>query len=183
MLKTSKRADFDPERSAFFMPSGSGPCRFGQYHRFHRMVLSEHGFDNVPIYAPNQDDKLYNELNILGGKFMRLGWRAIVATDLLIKMLHETRPYEKNQGETDRVYTRAALRHQGGHREGRGRGVRRPRGCGTGVPRHPKTGAQKPVVGIVGEIYIRSNRFGNNGLVRKVEEFGERPGLRPSPNG
>ena len=77
MLKTSKRPDFDPDRSAFFMPSGSGPCRFGQYHRFHRMVLSEHGFDNVPIYSPNQDDRLYQELDIMGGRFSRLGWRAI----------------------------------------------------------------------------------------------------------
>ena len=48
--------DFDPEKSAFFMPSGSGPCRFGQYHRFHRMVLDEIGFKEVPIYAPNQDE-------------------------------------------------------------------------------------------------------------------------------
>ena len=86
MLKTSKRADFDPDKSAFFMPSGSGPCRFGQYHRFHRMVLSDHGLENVPIYSPNQDDRLYQELDIVGGKFMRLGWRAIVATDLLIKI-------------------------------------------------------------------------------------------------
>ena len=32
------------------------------------------------------------------------GWRAIVATDFLIKMLHQTRPYELDPGETDRVY-------------------------------------------------------------------------------
>ena len=87
--------EFDPEASAFFMPSGRGPCRFGQYHRLHRMVLDEHGFDNVPIYAPNQDEKLYKELNIVGGKFSRLGWRAIVSTDLLVKMLHGIRPYEE----------------------------------------------------------------------------------------
>src|SRR5208282_5530051 len=79
MLRTSRRPDFDPDGSAFFMPSGSGPCRFGQYHRFHRMVLSEHGFENVPIYSPNQDDRLYRELDIMGGRFARLGWRAILA--------------------------------------------------------------------------------------------------------
>ena len=107
MLKTSKRPDFDPDRSAFFMPSGSGPCRFGQYHRFHRMVLSEHGFDNVPIYSPNQDDRLYQELDIMGGRFSRLGWRAILATDFLVKMMHQTRPYESLKGETDRVYAGA----------------------------------------------------------------------------
>ena len=34
-------------------------------------------------------------------------------------------------------------------------------------------------MGIVGEIYIRSNRFGNNDLVRKVEEFGGEAWLAP----
>ena len=107
MLRTTRKEGFDPDRSAFFMPSGDGPCRFGQYHRFHRMVLNEAGFDNVPIYAPNQDHRFYKELNIVGGKFTRLGWRAVVATDLIIKMLHEIRPYEKKAGETDRVYQEA----------------------------------------------------------------------------
>ncbi len=34
-------------------------------------------------------------------------------------------------------------------------------------------------MGIVGEIYIRSNRFSNNDLVRKVEEFGGETWLAP----
>ena len=38
---------------------------------------------------------------------------------------------------------------------------------------------EKPVVGIVGEIYIRSNRFSNDDLVRKVEEFGGEAWLAP----
>ncbi|MGA2106070.1 MAG: acyl-CoA dehydratase activase [Syntrophorhabdales bacterium] len=179
MLKTSKRADFDPERSAFFMPSGSGPCRFGQYHRFHRMVLSEHGFDNVPIYAPNQDDKLYNELNILGGRFMRLGWRAIVATDLLIKMLHETRPYEKNPGDTDRVYKEHLFSIKAAIEKGGDEVFGALENAVQAFLAIPRTGKQKPVVGIVGEIYIRSNRFGNNQLVRRVEEFGGEAWLAP----
>jgi predicted CoA-substrate-specific enzyme activase len=179
MLRTSKRADFDPERSAFFMPSGSGPCRFGQYHRFHRMVLSEHGLENVPIYAPNQDDKLYNELNIVGGKFMRLGWRAIVATDLLTKMLHETRPYEVNQGETDRVYKEQLFSIKAAIEKGGDEVFDALEDAVKAFLAIPRTGAQRPVVGIVGEIYIRSNRFSNSGLVRKVEEFGGEAWLAP----
>jgi predicted CoA-substrate-specific enzyme activase len=179
MLKTSRRSDFDPDRSAFFMPSGSGPCRFGQYHRFHRMVLSEHGFDNVPIYSPNQDHRLYEELNILGGRFSRLGWRAIVATDFLVKMVHRTRPYEAVRGETDRAY-REALRSVERAVEAGGDEVYAT--LEDAVDRFlaiKRTGGEKPVVGIVGEIYIRSNRFSNNDLVRKVEEFGGEAWLAP----
>ncbi|MGD0232170.1 MAG: acyl-CoA dehydratase activase, partial [Syntrophorhabdales bacterium] len=172
MLKTSRRPDFEPDRSAFFMPSGSGPCRFGQYHRFHRMVLSEHGFDNVPIYAPNQDDRLYHELDILGGKFSRLGWRAIVATDLLVKMLHQTRPYEVVNGQTDRVYGEELSRIESAIEKGGDAVYGALEEAVESFLAIPRTDKEKPVVGIVGEIYIRSNRFSNNDLVRKIEEFG-----------
>ncbi len=59
MVKLVKDPNFDHERAAFFMPAGNGPCRFGQYHRFHRLVLDDLGFQHVPIYAPNQDETLY----------------------------------------------------------------------------------------------------------------------------
>jgi predicted nucleotide-binding protein (sugar kinase/HSP70/actin superfamily) len=38
---------------------------------------------------------------------------------------------------------------------------------------------RKPVVGVVGEIYIRSNRFSNNDLVQKIEEQGGAVWLAP----
>ena len=179
MLKTSRRPDFDPDKSAFFMPSGSGPCRFGQYHRFHRMVLSEHGFENVPIYAPNQDDRLYRELDIVGGRFARLGWRAIVATDFLVKMLHQTRPYERVPGETDRVYAAQLLRIGAAIEEGGDAVFGALAEAVRAFLAIPRTGEQKAVVGIVGEIYIRSNRFGNHDLVRRIEEFGGEAWLAP----
>ncbi len=106
MAKLAQRADFDPRHAAFFMPSGTGPCRFGQYHRFHRLVLDELGFPQVPIYAPDQSETFYAELGMVGGNdFARLGWQGVVAVDL---------PGERNSGKpaltkkipgrTDQVY-------------------------------------------------------------------------------
>ncbi len=179
MMKTAMKESFDPSKSAFFMPTGGGPCRFGQYHRFHRMVLDDMGFGNVPIYAPNQDHRFYNELNIVGGKFSRLGWRALVATDLIIKMLHETRPYEEIEGSTDEVY-RSSLDRISRSIEGGGDdifGVLED--VATTFLSVKKSKARKPIVGIVGEIYIRSNKFSNSDLVRKTEEFGGVAWLAP----
>ena len=82
------------------MPSGTGPCRFGQYHRFHRLVLDELGYPEVPIYAPDQSETFYQELGMVGGSdFTRLAWQGIVAVDLLEKKLRETRPYEAQPGD------------------------------------------------------------------------------------
>jgi predicted CoA-substrate-specific enzyme activase len=172
MIKAVRGEGFDPERSAFFMPSGSGPCRFGQYHRFHRMVLDDLGFENVPIYAPNQDHRFYKELNIVGGKFSRLGWLGIVAVDMMTKMLHEVRPHERNKGDADEVYRKSlelvctSLERGGSDLVGVLKGASREY---LGVE---KGATKKPVVGIVGEIYIRSNRFSNDFLIRQIEDLG-----------
>ena len=37
----------------------------------------------------------------------------------------------------------------------------------------------KPIIGIVGEIYIRSNRFANNNVIRKIEELGGEAQISP----
>jgi predicted CoA-substrate-specific enzyme activase len=179
MVKLVKDPNFDHERAAFFMPSGNGPCRFGQYHRFHRLVLDDLGFEHVPIYSPNQDETLYSELGIMGSQFSRLGWQGIVAVDLLTKKLLETRPYEKEKGRTDQVYQESldriceAIRKKDDLEEALRRSIREfgrieVNGIGT-----------KPRIGIVGEIFVRLNRFANENVVNKIEQFGGEAWLAP----
>jgi predicted CoA-substrate-specific enzyme activase len=179
MVKLVKNPDFDHERAAFFMPSGNGPCRFGQYHRFHRLVLDDLGFQHVPIYSPNQDETLYSELGIMSSQFSRLGWQGIVAVDLLTKKLLETRPYEKEKGRTDQIYQESLNRiceaiRGGGDLEGvleeSAREFSRIEVNGIGT---------KPLIGIVGEIFVRLNRFANENVIRKIEQFGGEAWLAP----
>jgi predicted CoA-substrate-specific enzyme activase len=172
MLKAVSKPSFDPEKSAFFMPTGGGPCRFGQYHRFHRMVLDEMGYEEVPIYAPNQDHRLYDELDIIGSKFKRLAWRAIVATDLIMKMLNEIRPYEETKGSADKVYNDTLFLISKSIEEGGKEIFEVLENSIDNFLNIRRVITERPLVGIVGEIYIRSNRFSNNDLVRRVEEFG-----------
>lgn len=179
MVKLLKDPNFDHSRAAFFMPSGNGPCRFGQYHRFHRLVLDELGFNHVPIYSPNQDETLYNDLGIMGSEFTRLGWQGIVAVDLLIKKLLETRPYEKIKGETDRVYQESLNKICLAIRNGVDlKDVLKE--CLEAFNRieieEPGT---KPLIGIVGEIFVRLNRFANEDVIRKVERFGGEAWIAP----
>ncbi len=183
MLRILKGTDCDPKQVAFFMPSGSGPCRFGQYHCFHRLILDDLGYDDVPIYAPNQDGTLYRDMGIMGPTFNKLGWWAIVAVDLLIKKLHETRPYEQKRGETDRVYQEClhmaceAIRTGG---EDLGRLEKALLEARERFDRIPVVNpGSNPKIGIVGEIYVRSNRFSNENIVRKIEVLGGEAWLAP----
>lgn len=172
MAKMVRRPDFEPDHSAFFMPSGNGPCRFGQYHRFHRMILDSLGFPQVPIFAPNQDDSFYDRLGMIGGNFTRLGWQGMVAVDLLEKKLRETRPYEKQKGETEAVYRHALGQVCQAIKERKSLPpvLRQARKDFEDVALNGYR--EKPVLGIVGEIYIRSNKFSNENLVQQIEALG-----------
>ena len=81
-----------------------GPCRFGQYNKFHRLVLDELGFSNVPMYTMDQGENYDEDTKNLGTHFRKLAWNGIMYVDLLQKLQRETRPYELNKGETDAVY-------------------------------------------------------------------------------
>ena len=179
MVKIIKRPDFDPERSAFFMPSGNGPCRFGQYNRYHRLILDEMGYKNVPVYAPDQDEAFYKELGMVGGNFPRLAWWGIVAIDILEKRLRETRPYEKNPGETEKAYWDSIHKICGVIKEKKfpEKELAEVKQAFLSIPTYEKK--DRPVVGVVGEIYVRSNRFSNENLVKQLEELGAEVRLPP----
>ncbi|MFQ5442380.1 MAG: acyl-CoA dehydratase activase [Thermodesulfobacteriota bacterium] len=172
MIKATKKKDFDRDKSAFFMPSGNGPCRFGQYNRYQRLILDEVGFNDVPIYAPDQDGTFYRELGMVDGNFPRLAWWGIVAVDLLEKKLRETRPYEKNPGESDRVYWQSVWRICDAVKEKRFplKEMEIARDAFRQIAVHEP--GSRPVIGVVGEIYVRSNRFSNENLILKLEALG-----------
>ena len=43
----------------------------------------------------------------------------------------------------------------------------------------PRESGRRPLIGIVGEIFVRSNRFSNEDLIRKVEALGGEAYLAP----
>ncbi len=172
MVKIVKSKDFDPERSAFFMPSGKGPCRFGQYNRYHRLILDELGYPQVPVYAPDQDEKFYSELGMVDGDFPKLAWWGMVAVDLLEKRLREVRPYAKNPEEVEKLYWECIHKVCDAIRQKRfpAEELRYAKEAFNAIP--VEGVGTKPVVGIVGEIYVRSNRFSNENIVKKLEALG-----------
>ncbi len=164
---------FDPSGSAFFMPSGCGPCRFGQYNVFHSRVLEKMGLSEVPVFAPNQDVEFYRELEQVSRSFVLDTWRGAVAVGIMQKCLHETRPYEIEPGSADALYKKSldrvfeSLRGLDGKMEDALAEVRRD------FEALPKDRSRpRPLIGIVGEIFVRSNRFSNEDLVRKIEALG-----------
>jgi len=180
MIKKIKSPDFDRERAVFFMPSGAGPCRFGQYNILHRLVLNDIGMSGIPVYSPNQDGSFYSELGIVGRDFTRVAWKGIVAIDILMKCLHETRPYELNPGQSEELYSKYLQEIRSLLASGNGGSLidllTRMRDDFASIPRSDE---RRPLVGIVGEIFVRHNRFANENIIKKVEALGGEVWLAP----
>jgi predicted CoA-substrate-specific enzyme activase len=179
MVKKALSDDFDPERAAFFMPSGAGPCRFGQYNVFHRLVLDEAGFPEVPIFSPNQDESLYKVLGMVGRDFTKQVWKGIVAIELLMKCLHETRPYEINKGETDTLYREYLIKIKKTLKGGNGAMPELFTDIRRDFSSIRKTSEKRPLIGIIGEIFVRHNTFANENVIRKIEALGGEVWLAP----
>ena len=109
---------------------------------------------------------------------MRSAWQGIVATDLLNKCLHESRPHEKEKGAAQALHKEFLERvcnviEKGLPMEPT---LRDMRDAFEGLP---KDGIKRPLIGIVGEIYVRSNEFSNESVIKKIEALGGEVWLAP----
>ncbi len=171
MVKKINSPGFVPEQSGFFMAQGSGPCRFGQYYKLHRLILDDLGLRDVPIYAPSQGPSLFDDLGPMGLKFLTSAWDGICAIDALEAKKWMTRPYEETPGKTDAIYDRALDEISKLIESGKSvipflKNVRKE------FEAIEVDHVKKPRIGIVGEIYVRSQPFSNNFVIKRLEELG-----------
>ncbi len=180
MVKMCRQPGFDRAKTAFFMPSGSGPCRFGMYNCLHKMILKDIGYGDVPILAPSQDRNFYSELNVFEEDPSRLAWNGIVAADVLLKARLALRPYERQKGQIDEVYHRALqeLCNLLVKRPSEDDLVQLMRDVAEAFMDVPVDRSRlKPRIGIVGEIYIRSHPLSNNYVIDQLEALGAETSL------
>jgi len=179
-LKVILRDDFVPSRNAFFLPTSSGPCRFGQYAPLLRKILRELNYEDAVVFSPTSSDG-YEGIAANVRHFMRTGWRAIVVSDILRKLLMMVRPYEGDEGSADRVHTQALEEVcavlADGSLDSRTQLKRLVGNLESARDRfkHIHLNApmgHRPLIGAVGEIYLRFNSFSNQHIVRRIEALG-----------
>ncbi len=171
LIKFISSPNFNPEKSIFFMPDGSGPCRFGQYNRLHKKILRDLGMEKLPVYSLQQDVEFYDDLSILGREFTKIAWRGVVAVDILDKLLREIRPYALDKEEVENIYWKSLNKIEKTI-EAKGDLLEVLLEIKKEFEKVPKIEEEKPVVGVVGEIYVRTNRFANENLYRTLENLG-----------
>jgi predicted nucleotide-binding protein (sugar kinase/HSP70/actin superfamily) len=169
----------DLDRTVLFMPTAEGPCRFGLYAPYLRQILDANGYQRVPLLQASSKNA-YQGLGNLTTAFLRTGWRALVAGDIVTKLLLKCRPYEIVKGEADRVFEESlndvcgtietTTTEPAAQLKAIRQSLVRSRDRFRRIPiRQDRT---TPLIGVVGEIFCRLNTFSNEDLIRRVEEYG-----------
>ena len=177
MLNVMEREGVVPEHTIFFLASACGPCRFGQYSKHAMTVFAKRGWQGVRMFSPCME----NSYAGLGTETRKRFWHAVVIADTLRKLEHRVRPYEENKGETDAVLARTrqtmerifAQKDISPAKQALAK-------CVDALSKIPRTTATKPLIGVVGEIYIRNNPFLNGELCTRIEELGGEVWLTPT---
>jgi len=174
--------DFNPENYIFFMPESDGPCRFGMYNKYQRIVL-----DSFPELRKVKIGSLTSE-NSYALKGMiekerardlrKAAYFSVVIADILDRLLWRIRPYEKEEGATDGFIERSMMTMADSFES-----------CGAnkdfdtildkleeiveeGKALIDPDISPKPLIGIVGEIYLRTHVHSNQDIIRMLEQYG-----------
>ncbi len=197
MLERAGADDFDARREAFFQAQSEGPCRLGMYYVMQKRILEAGDLGDVDVVTLGNRSADGG----LGIGFLLTAWGGLVCHDMLEKMRMHTRPGEAIPGRSDQIYERyleelcqqvipaqaRLIRSRGGTARvlsGRHTGaledlLRRAQRDFAAVPRGD--GRQgRPLVGLVGEWFVRLHDGANQDVVRRLERAGAEVWLAPA---
>ena len=159
-----KSGKYDLDRVALVMSQTGGGCRASNYiHLIRKAVAAQ--FPQVPVISLNFSGLEKNPaFPMTPGIALRLIY-AVMYGDMLMLLYNQCKPYEQNEGETDRLLARWQ------HRLGKlmdKNDYLMPAPIYKAMLNEfaaiPKNNVKKPRVGIVGEIYVKYSPLANNDL-------------------
>ncbi len=179
-IKKLQEPGIDPAKVSFFMPDHNGPCRFGQYNQLQKVIFDRLNLKDVKIVSPSNDESYSDITPGNGSKFRMNVWKGFVAVDIIRRLQQQYRPYERTEGSTDQVY-QESLEQIVKCIENSAKGL-----ADTLEDSGKKFKAieirkipRKPVVSIVGEIFMRDNSFCSGNIVKRLEALGAETLMAP----
>ncbi|WP_438449089.1 acyl-CoA dehydratase activase-related protein [Gorillibacterium sp. sgz5001074] len=165
---------YDLERTSVMITQTGGGCRATNYAGFLRKALRDAGLGHVPVLTLGFGTKDPTPGFKLSARLLHRGIMAIALGDLLMKVLHRTRPYEAEPGSAERLFRRWMDRCRDSVRSGRLPAYRAViRGLVAEFDELAlRTEERKPRVGVVGEILVKFHPQANNGIVNFLEREG-----------
>jgi len=182
-LARERGKDWVKENCLVFLPTTSGPCRFGKYGEVLKIFLAQLGYEGLPVLGPSSDSG-YLDFEVpapLKGFFKQSRaliqvFNAIKMNDMLDDLVRRFRPYCRDKAAFDRLYEKEIVELErlieekgafvGTLKEWSRKASRRFAALTTDA--HERF----PLVLYVGEIYTRQHDPYANNVIRRLEEEG-----------
>jgi len=173
IMAALKSGRYNLEKTAIIMSQTGGGCRASNYIGFIRKALKDAGMEHIPVISLNAVGLEANPGFKLNTRLIKRCVMAMVYGDLLMRLTHASRPYEKHPGETNEMLAkwlkqlkpslaRLSMRQYHGN-------IRR---IIQDFDTMEMVDIVKPKVGVVGEILVKFHPFANNFIVDILEKEG-----------
>lgn len=173
ILNALKSGKYDLDRTSILMSQTGGPCRASNYTALLEMALRKNGFENIPILSLSiGPSKRFSHFK-LTPSLVKKAVMVMIYGDLLMKLLYQTRPYEKRPGITDRLFNYWMDECKNSIKQSN-RGIFRENltRMAQDFDNIEVLGACKLKVGLVGEIMVKYHPAANNDLASMLEHSG-----------
>ena len=168
MIDALGSGKYDLDRVALLITQTGGGCRASNYIHLLRKALKKSGYGQIPVISLSIGGLERNPGFRMGPLMLQRIFYGIIYGDLLMLLANQCRPYEVEQGATERLvahweeYLAAQMKGRGALRYSQ---VKRSyKEIIADFAALPRIEREKVLVGVVGEIYVKFSPLGNNNL-------------------
>ncbi|MEO2603042.1 acyl-CoA dehydratase activase-related protein [Clostridium butyricum] len=174
VIEALKSGRYDLENTSILLAQSEGQCRFTNYTSVLEKALKEAGYEDLPVLSLSLAgvDKT-NSLERMNLDLVKKSIVGVIYGDLLSRVLHRVRPYEKIKGSADELYKKWTRICRESFEEPLKKNFK---SIISSIIKEfeelPRIDVYKPKVGLVGELLVKFNPIANNSIVNMLEKEG-----------
>lgn len=174
VVRALRSGKYDPKKTFVLMPTAGDACRGACYIGMMQRSLKMAHFEDTKVMTINVRH-VCDEVSLKITLDMAIrGLFGMFYGDMLMLLVHQTRPYEANKGETDRLYRKWVRRLSADIRLGKhltlGSMKKNFERMAKSFRAIRKNDEKRKVIGLVAEFYVKYCALGNWDVVRFLED-------------
>ena len=176
VVRALKSGKYDPKKTFILMPTAGDACRGACYIGLMQRSLRKSHFEDVKVMTINVRH-VCDEISLPINLSMAIrGLFGLFYGDMLLLLVHQTRPYEKNKGETDALCRRWIKELSRDIRLGKHLTLHHMKRNFDRMAKSfraiPKNDEKRQIIGLAAEFYVKYCALGNWNVIPFLEENG-----------